>query len=180
MRELIVDGYNVIHAWPRLKRVMREHGLEDARHALIHMLAEYGARSGAKVTVVFDAHGRRDDGTKPAIVDGVTVRYGTRGASADHVIERLANQAARRDGALDVVVATSDRLQRDIVGGMGVPTMSARVLLADVARVVEETATHRPHEGTAPARTRRVEDQLPADVLRRLERLRQNVPPADS
>src|SRR5437660_7882209 len=134
MRTLIVDGYNVIHAWPHLKQAMRQRGLEDARAMLVHALSEYGASTGVAVTVVFDAHVRRDDGTAPEVIDGVTVRYGTRGASADHVIERLANEAARRGRAMDVVVATGDNLQRSLVAAMGVPTMSAKTLLGDVQR----------------------------------------------
>src|SRR5207302_2050068 len=87
MNVLIVDGYNVVHAWPRLKQALRERGLEDARRLLVQMLGEYAAQTDAHVTVVFDAHGRAHDREPAEVVDRVTVRYGTKAASADHVIE---------------------------------------------------------------------------------------------
>ena len=172
MQVLIVDGYNVIHAWPRLKRALSERGLEDARRLLIQALSEYAAQSGIAVTVVFDAHSRVGDRHAAETIDGVTVRYGTKTASADHVIERLANEASRRGNAADVVVATGDRLQRSMVGAMGAATMSARALEEEVTRVASNAgAAARRHRDEASS-ARRVEHQLDPDVRRRLEALR--------
>jgi uncharacterized protein len=176
MQVLIVDGYNVIHAWPRLKRALSERGLEDSRRLLIQALSEYAARSGVAVTVVFDAHSRVGDRHASETIDGVTVRYGTKTASADHVIERLANEAARRGNAGDVVVATGDRLQRAMVGAMGAATMSAKALEEEVMRVASDAgADARRHRDEATTE-RRVEHQLDADVRRRLEALRRGQP----
>ena len=171
MKVLIVDGYNVLHAWPSLKRVLKSNGLEDARRELVRTLAEYAAQTGAAVTVVYDAHGRSGAASSDE-VDGVTVLFGSKEASADHVIERLAFEAARRGDAADVVVATSDRLQRQIVGAAGVATMSAPALEVEVARVVTETgeAARRLHR--AGRASRRVEDRLSPDVRERLEAIR--------
>jgi uncharacterized protein len=176
MQVLIVDGYNVIHAWPRLKRALSERGLEDARRLLIQALSEYAAQSGVAVTVVFDAHSRVGDRHAAETIDGVTVRYGTKTASADHVIERLANEASRRGNAADVVVATGDRLQRAMVGAMGAATMSAKALEEEVIRVASDAgADARRHRDEATS-ARRVEHQLDADVRRRLEALRRGQP----
>ena len=171
MRALIVDGYNVIHAWPDLKRALAEGGLEHARNRLTHTLAEYAAQSGTQVTVVYDAH-RKRDGNQEDVVDGVTVRFGSSDASADHVIERLAYEAARGGRGADVVVATSDRLQRSLVSAMGVATLSALALQEEVARVLaeRERASHRLRSAARTAR--RVEDSLSEETRRRLEALR--------
>jgi len=56
VERLIVDGYNIIHAWTPLKALMHE-SLEAARDRLIDRLAVYGQVTGAEVTVVFDAQG---------------------------------------------------------------------------------------------------------------------------
>jgi len=56
MERVIVDGYNVIHAWPPLKRLMDGASLEAARDRLIERLSVFGMVVGADVTVVFDAH----------------------------------------------------------------------------------------------------------------------------
>ena len=168
---LIVDGYNVVHAWPALKRALQERGLEDARRSLVQALAEYAAQTGAEVTVVFDAHGRDRSGAAPEVVDGVTIRFGTRHASADHVIERLANQASRRGGAGEIVVATGDRLQREMVGAMGVGTISPQALLEDVQRVAAHMTASTARQRSEGGATHRVEHRLDPALLRRLKAL---------
>ncbi|MFN2581459.1 MAG: NYN domain-containing protein, partial [Candidatus Dormibacteria bacterium] len=169
---LIVDGYNVIHAWAALQLVLRERGMDDARRDLVRMLGEYAAQNGDAVTVVFDAHARTRDASPPEVIDGVTVLFGTRTASADHVIERLANEAARRKQHQGVTVATGDRLQRSLVGAMGVATITPAQLEAEVARVaagVSDTARRRSAD---TGHARRVEHRLDDATRRRLEQLR--------
>src|SRR5579884_4129161 len=129
MRALIVDGYNTVHAWPALRRTLESRGLEESRRALIAALAEYSATERVRVTVVFDAP-RGAEVSSEEMVDGVLVRFSGGHESADHLIERLAYLATRGGMAEDVVVATSDRLQRDMVRAMGVTTMDTRTLEA--------------------------------------------------
>lgn len=52
---LIVDGYNIIGAWPEL-RELRDVDLALARDRLVERMAEYQAFTGCKVIIVFDAH----------------------------------------------------------------------------------------------------------------------------
>ncbi len=180
MRTLVVDGYNIMHAWPRLKRALQERGIEDARRLLVQSLAGYAAREDVSVTVVFDAHSRNAATASAEIVDGVMVRYGTRTASADHVIERLANEAARRGEAGDVVVATDDRLQRALVGAMGIATMSARALDEEVSRAAADMASEVQRARRDADSSRRIESHMTADVRRRLEMLRRGEEPDDA
>lgn len=175
MRSLIVDGYNTIHAWPRLKRVLESHGLEESRRRLVAALAEYAATERVKVMVVFDAP--RGAAQSEEVVDGVEVRFSGGHESADHLIERLAYLATRGGPAEDVVVATSDRLQRDMVRAMGVTTMDARTLEAEVAAAATGTAERATRMRDAAHNARRVEHHLSDEVRRRLERLRRGDPP---
>ena len=122
MDRLIVDGYNVTHAWPELKELMRV-SLEAARDRLIERLATYAQVRSADVTVVFDAHRTSAASNSRQDVDGVHVVFTRRGHSADHAIERLAYSLAG-DGE-PIIVATSDRFQRDLVRGMGGAVISA-------------------------------------------------------
>ena len=168
MSVLIVDGYNVVHAWPELKRTLETRGLEDARRRLVHELSEYAAHTGNTVTVVFDSHDRLPSNEPAEVIDGVTVLYGTKTSSADHVIERLAQSSARRGAASDVTVATGDNLQRALVGAMGVATISAESLAAEVQRAARDvTHARRPHDQSA--RHRRVEEHLSPDARRKLD-----------
>jgi predicted RNA-binding protein with PIN domain len=132
MSQLIVDGYNVIHAWPSLKRLLTDASLEAARDRLIERLSVLGMITGESVTVVFDAHHSAAMATSEEVVDAVRVIFTRRGRSADHAIERLAYQATNA-GEI-ITVATSDRFQGDLVRGMGGAVISALEL---ERRVVE-------------------------------------------
>ena len=123
MERLIVDGYNVIHAWPSLKRLLTTASLEDARNELIRRVAVLGMISGESVTVVFDAHHSNALAASEQMVEGVRVIFTRKGRSADHAIERLAYEATNAGQV--ITVATSDRFQRDLVRGMGGAVISA-------------------------------------------------------
>lgn len=132
---LIVDGYNVIHAWPSLKRLLGV-SLEEARDKLVERLSVYGLVTGTDVTVVFDAHHSAARSNAEESVEGVRVIFTRKGHSADQAIERLAYDAS---GAGDVVtVATSDRFQRELVRGMGGAVISATELERQVLEAEEE------------------------------------------
>jgi predicted RNA-binding protein with PIN domain len=123
MERVIVDGYNVAHAWPELKRLLSGASLEAARDRLVERLSVFGMVAGADVTVVFDAHHSAARSNSEQMVDGVRVIFTRKGHSADHIIERMAYEASE---AGDVItVATSDRFQRDLVRGMGGAVISA-------------------------------------------------------
>jgi len=136
MERLIVDGYNVIHAWPSLKRLMDDVSMEDARDKLIGRLSVLGMVTGADVTVVFDAHHSTSLSNSEETVEGVHVIFTRKGHSADHAIERIAYEASQ---ARDVItVATSDRFQRDLVRGMGGAVISALELERRVVDAEQE------------------------------------------
>ena len=123
MERVIVDGYNVIHAWPQLKRLMGDASLEAARDKLIERLSVFGMVAGADVTVVFDAHHSTARTNSQEEVEGVHVIFTRKGHSADHAIERIAYEASQVGDV--ITVATSDRFQRDLVRGMGGAVISA-------------------------------------------------------
>jgi predicted RNA-binding protein with PIN domain len=120
---LIVDGYNVIHAWTSLKRLLNDASLEASREKLVERLAVLSIVSGEEVTVVFDAHHSKAMSNSEEMVDGVRVIFTRKGHSADHSIERIAYQASQTGDV--ITVATSDRFQRDLVRGMGGAVISA-------------------------------------------------------
>lgn len=131
VERLLVDGYNVVHAWPELKALLR-HSLEDARDRLIDRMAVYAQVNGSDVTVVFDAHKTSSLAQNQERRNGIHVVFTRKGMSADHAIERLAYSIS---GAGDpLIVATNDRFQRDLVAGMGGGVISAEEL---ERRVVE-------------------------------------------
>jgi predicted RNA-binding protein with PIN domain len=103
---MIVDGYNVTKtAWPELS-------LERQRDRLLAGVAPLVARSGAEVTVVFDAAGSTD---RPPVnrPRGVRVLYSPAGVIADDVIRELV--AAEPQGRPLVVVSSDNQVARDVV-----------------------------------------------------------------
>lgn len=172
MTRLVVDGYNIIHAWPELSAAMRGESLEEARRRLLARLAEYRASTGDPVLVVFDARFRTRGSSDREVVEGVEVRYGSARESADHVIERLMYEASRKGRVLEMVLATDDRLQSDLVAGMGVPTMSARALRAEVERVERERGGQVRRLRDRDVGTDRLEQRIDPEMRRRLDDLR--------
>jgi predicted RNA-binding protein with PIN domain len=173
VERLIVDGYNMIFAWPELA-ALKDVKLEDARDLLVSMLAEYAAMTRQQVTVVFDSHRRANTEASEERIAGVQVLYSGRKTSADHVIERLVFAAKASD---EVTVATSDGLQRDFALGRGIKTVSAMILRDQI----ESTRTRRNQQiGDGRARSdiaRRLEDRLDAKSRERLDRIRRGEEP---
>ena len=172
MSRLVVDGYNIIHAWPDLARSLRTESLEDARRRLVTRLAEYRASTGNDVLVVFDARRRTRGSPDSEVVEGVEIRYGSTRESADHVIERLMYETSRRGGVLELILATDDHLQRDLVRAMGVPTMSSRALLAEVERAEGERSGEIRRRVEGLDAEDRIESRIDPEVRRRLEAIR--------
>ncbi len=173
MERLIVDGYNVIFAWPELV-ALKDVKLEDARDLLVAILADYAAMTRQKVTVVFDSHRRPSAEGSEQQVSGVQVIYSGRSASADHVIERLVYEARPGD---EVTVATSDALQRDITLGKGVKTVSALVLKVQVEAALAGRDVQMNDRKARSDLSRRLEDRLDQKTRERLDRFRRGQDP---
>jgi predicted RNA-binding protein with PIN domain len=131
MEILIVDGYNIIGAWPELRK-LKEHDLASARDLLISKMAEYQGFTGNKVIIVFDAH----------LVQGIEKKYTNHQVdviftreheTADERIEKLAKQLI--NARTKVYVATSDYTEQWTIFGQGALRKSARELLVEVEAI---------------------------------------------
>lgn len=128
---LIVDGYNMIGAWPALQK-LKETNLEEARYELLSRLADYQAYSGKKVVVVFDAHQVPGTGSKMSEFQ-LDVYFTKENETADEYIERLVAELSSR--RRQIYVATSDYAEQKMVFGKGALRISARELLIDIESV---------------------------------------------
>jgi predicted RNA-binding protein with PIN domain len=125
---LIVDGYNMIGAWPELSKLANIE-LEEARDKLIQMLAEYQGYSGMSVILVFDAHQVPGLGGQYR-QSRLDIRYTKAKETADECIERLVTELAHR--RRNLYVATSDFVEQHVTFGKGALRLSARELLTDI------------------------------------------------
>ena len=119
---LLVDGNNVIHAWPDLLELHRQ-GKGLAHSELIKHLTAYQDFSGERVVVVFDGRGPQLSNEREP--GGLQVMYSKDGKTADDVIERL---AGKYSGKYEITVATDDRAEQDMVTSMGAFVISAEGL----------------------------------------------------
>ena len=131
---LLVDGYNIIHAWEDLSTLARE-DLDGARAKLIDLLRNYQSWRGCQVIVVFDAY--KVKGGKGAVeqLGDLYVVYTKEAETADMYIERTTYQLSRDNR---VRVATSDGLEQMIILGHGAQRMSAAELKYETDQVMAQ------------------------------------------
>ena len=134
---LLVDGYNIIHAWQELRSLLEDEGsnkdrqslsLESARFKLLDIMSEYKAMKGTEVIVVFDAYNVRGHITEKMDYMGVHVVYTKEAETADQYIARFTMENSKN---LDITVSTSDGLIQLIIRGENSKMLSARELEAD-------------------------------------------------
>ena len=121
---LLVDGYNIIHAWPELKEISKL-SLEEARHALVEIMQDFQGYKAYQIIVVFDAYMISGGLEKKLKYGQVEVVFTKENETADHYIERWADVAPKN---VQVFVATSDHLQQTIELSRGAVRVSAREL----------------------------------------------------
>jgi len=121
---LLVDGYNIIFAWPELKE-MAEGDMDTAKTKLLDYLCNYQGIRKCEIIVVFDAY--RVQGHIEEVIDyhNIHVVYTREAQTADQYIEKFTYDNKKK---YDITVATSDGLQQIIVRGEGASLLSAREL----------------------------------------------------
>ncbi|WP_445492881.1 NYN domain-containing protein [Niallia sp. 03133] len=125
---LIVDGYNIIGAWPNLNK-LKITDLSAARDLLVEKMAEYQAYSGYRVLIVFDAYYVR--GTEKKYNNyKVEVIFTRENETADERIEKLAKELSNRK--TQIHVATSDFTEQWAIFGQGALRKSARELFIEM------------------------------------------------
>ena len=131
---LLVDGYNIIYAWPELKELAEEN-MDAAKTKLLDYLSNYQWIRGCRVIAVFDAY--RVEGHREEVLDyyNIHVVYTREAQTADQYIEKFAYDNKKN---YNITVATSDGLQQIVVWGEGCALLSARELKAEIIRANEE------------------------------------------
>ena len=126
---LLVDGYNIIHAWDELLDLSQV-SLESARHKLMDIMSNYqGFKSNLCVIVVFDGYLVKGNIGTAFEYNNIYVVYTKEAETADHYIEKTVNKMPKE---CKIRVATSDGLEQLIILGHGAVRMSARELKNEV------------------------------------------------
>ncbi len=124
-KHLLVDGYNIIHAWPELKKVLTQLGPEQARTQLVQILRVIHDTENIRLTIVFDGNGSKIEIQHPSPDQTFSLLYSPAGVSADIIIEQLASSRKKNQ---EIIVATHDNLIRDSVISSGGSVVSPESL----------------------------------------------------
>jgi small GTP-binding protein len=130
-RYILVDGYNVIHAWPELKD-LTAHSFDAARGRLLDILSNYQGYDGAQMIVVFDAYMVKGGTGSVQNYHNVHVIFTKEAQTADAYIERACHELA---GDAEVRVVTSDGAEQVIVAGSGGIRISSQEFLKQVEQM---------------------------------------------
>ncbi|WP_315306026.1 NYN domain-containing protein [Selenomonas noxia] len=164
----LVDGYNVINAWPELIRLRGN--LDEARDVLVQILTEYGAFENYEMTVVFDAFFTEDEEHALQITDRMKVIYTGAGETADSCIERLAYTAVR--AGREVYVVTSDGAEQSVILGAGAYRITSPELRRSVKKAKKLMKAEYMNPHSRPLGRIEVHERLDYDTRARLEELR--------
>ena len=149
MDVLLVDGYNIIGAWPDLQE-LKKVDLSAARDRLIDRMAEYKAFTGTRVIIVFDAYYVPGAETKTS-QSKVEVIYTREKETADERIERLVS--ILKNIRTQIYVATSDYTEQWTVFSQGALRKSARELYNEIRNIDKQIASKVRHHQQKRSRT---------------------------
>ena len=155
---LLVDGYNIIFAWPELKELATTN-MDGARGTLLDVLCNYQGIRQCQLRVVFDSY--RIVGHHTEIIDyhNIQVVYTKEGETADHYIEKFVHD---HEGEYQITVATSDALEQHMVRGKGCQLLSARALKEEVEKANEQIV--KAYKEKQPIEKNYLGDQLPTSI----------------
>ena len=131
---LLVDGFNIIFAWPELNELSKDN-LDSARRKLMDILCNYQGYKGCNLILVFDAYKVKGNPGSVEKYHNIYVVYTKEAETADQYIEKTVHdmhQTPPNKGRYRVTVATSDALEQMIVWGNGAQRISALGFKADV------------------------------------------------
>lgn len=163
---LLVDGYNMIHAWQELKELL-EISLESARQKLLDMLSNYKGNQKADIIVVFDAYLVKGNIGSITKYDNIYVVYTKEAETADHFIERTVTKLPRH---YTISVATSDALEQTIILGAGAQRITAQELRQRV--LAEKKEIRKKYIENRPPKNNLLADNIDKEALDWIEALR--------
>lgn len=149
---LLVDGYNILHAWDELKEIARDN-LDAARGSLMDLMSNYQGYCGCEVILVFDAYKVPGNPGSVTRYHNIHVVYTKEAETADAYIEKATYEIGKNHR---VRVATSDSAEQLIILGHGALRLSARAFREEVELV----------EGKISAALARSNRRVKSDAMR--------------
>ena len=131
---VIVDGYNLIYAWPALKALALDR-MDLAREQLQNLLSNYSAFTHNELVLVFDGYRTPGNPGSHTQVHNIRVAFTKAGETGDAYIERLVDEIGKN---YRVRVVTSDNLIRLSALRSGVLRTSSQEFAGEVEGVLSQ------------------------------------------
>ena len=131
---VLVDGYNVIFAWEKLKELAKDN-LDAARHSLMDRLCNFAGYRQCVLILVFDAWKVKGGEREVEKYHNIYVVYTKEAETADMYIEKATHEIARRHNTR---VVTSDGAEQLIILGNGALRVSSRAFEEEVLAAERE------------------------------------------
>lgn len=125
-KHLLIDGYNIIHAWPNLKKDLQTLGLEATRSQLSDIVRIIHDIENLRLTIVFDGKGNDIEIQRPTPEKTFSLLFSPSGVTADTLIEQLASSPKKGH---EIIVATDDSMIRLSASSSGATIISSQALL---------------------------------------------------
>ena len=133
---LLIDGYNLMHAWPQTRRLLRR-DIDGARDRFLDIVRIIHDIGGTQTTVVFDGRGAKPEVEYPGGQKTFAVVFSPAGLSADGVIEQL---VAHSKTPTACSVATRDNLVAESIRASGAVVLTPQDLMDWVERCERQQA----------------------------------------
>lgn len=140
---LLVDGYNVVHAWKELSDIA-ERDINAAAGRLMDIVSNYSGITGNNAILVFDAYKVLAHNAEELDYANIKVVYTKTAETADRYIERYAHENGKK---YEITVITSDGVEQVIIRGEGCNLMSSRDFEVDYERRSRELKDMKLSEG---------------------------------
>ena len=112
---LLIDGYNLIYAWPDLRKTLAIDSIA-VRTALADKVRVLHDFDGLRTTIVFDGCGDRIEIERPSQEVTFSFLFTPSGMTADAVIEQLVGKS---QAPQSITVATEDAMIRETIISLG-------------------------------------------------------------
>ncbi len=161
---LLVDGYNIIFAWPELKELANEN-MDGARIKLLESLCNYQGIRKCQIIVVFDAYRVQGHRVEMLEYHNIYMVYTKEAQTADHYIEKFVHDHKTK---YHVTVATSDGLEQIIIRGQGCALLSARELKEEIESANEKMM--QAYKEKQVVERNYLVDALPPEIKQQIEK----------
>ncbi len=139
---ILVDGYNLIHAWDDVKHYLPDH-MDTARQRCIDMMCSYKGYRNCELILVFDAYQSDASLEKVYEHDGIYIVYTKKAQTADTYIEQATKKLASE---YQVSVVTSDGLEQLIAYGQGALRIPSKTFIKEYEQMHKTRSAYVEHQ----------------------------------